>query len=237
MSRATAKKPKGVGSPPDGAGELEDKWVLERGARKAFDRVKKICPFWWFIDGPEETSKRSKEFWDLCRAGWLFVWLVLLIGLWWWNPEGLFLKIICGGFAALRLFEVAMTGIGTTLDDENQVRARSMMTIGVYFMQLAFAFAILYHSFAATHFDRIEGATTEPARDAPDYLYISWANITSLGNNSYIPTNDAARFLEVLTTTFGILLLGVLLAFGIDAVKKHGEGTKPGSAANDGAEP
>ncbi len=200
-------------------------WPLDRGARVIFCGLKKICLFWWCIDHPEEKRRKKdpctfdKATWDMRRAIWVMGWLFVLVVLWLWNPGSFALKIIIGVLAAWRLFEVAVTGLGTALNDDGQVRARSMITIGIYAFQLTFAFAILYHSFAATQFAAGEGATG-PAHDATDYLYISWANITSLGTDSYVPTNDAARFLEVLTTTFGILLLGVLLAFGINDVKK-----------------
>lgn len=225
MNQGTAKKVESHAVRTDGTGEAEGTWPLDTAAKTSLGVLKWLCLFWWCIDFWEAKKNKNrpqdkKVTWDGRRALWVVVWLGVLIVAWCRHPESSLWKGIVGGAAALRLWEIAVTGAGTALKDEQQVRARSMISIGIYFLTVAFAFAILYHSFAATHFAAGEGAT-EPAHDASDYLYVSWANITSLGTDSYIPTNDAARFLEVATTTFGILLLGVLLAFGIDAVKKH----------------
>lgn len=226
MNQATAKKVETHAVRADGTGEAEGPWPLDTAAKTMLGVLKWLCPFWWCIDFREarrnkkNRSQDKRVIWDGRRALWVVVWLGVLIVAWCRHPESSLWKGIVGGAAALRLWEIAVTGAGTAMKDEQQVRARSMISIGIYFLTVTFAFAILYHSFAATRFKNAEGAA-EPAHDALDYLYISWANITSLGTDSYFPTNDTARFLEVATTTFGIFLLGVLLAFGIDAVKKQ----------------
>jgi hypothetical protein len=53
-----------------------------------------------------------------------------------------------------------------------------------------------------------------------DFLYISWTNMTTLGNDIYTPANDTARVLQMLTAASGLFLFGVLLAFGISRFPK-----------------
>ncbi len=118
----------------------------------------------------------------------------------------------------VRLLEILVTGLGTALGQQAQARARNLITIGIYSVQLTLIFAILYHSFATSDFVATGSNSHEP-HAASAYLYISWTSITSLGNESLTPTTDMARFLEISTTTAGIFLLGVLLAFGIGEIQ------------------
>ncbi len=144
--------------------------------------------------------------------------LAILFALWWINLGGSAAKLCVGVVAGWRLYEILVTGFGTALGQQAQVRARSLVSIAIYGLQLTLIFAILYHSFATTGFAS-EGAKTGSSLVSSDYLYISWSAITSLGS-TFTPRTEPARFLEVATTTAGIFMLGVLLAFGINEVQK-----------------
>jgi preprotein translocase subunit SecG len=169
---------------------------------------------------PEQSSGESK---DGRRALWVLGSLFLLFALWLVNPGPPLAKGIFAFVAAWRLLEIFTTGLGTSLEEERQVRARSLVTIAIYALQVTLIFAVLYHSLSTDDF--VSNPGHSHAAHATDYFYVSWTNVTSLGS-TYDPTTGLARLLSVLTTTFGIFLLGVLLAFGIDAVKKDEEKKK-----------
>lgn len=212
--------PKAVAAPA-----VEDSrrtWSLEKWALAAQTRLLWACPFYWFIDHRETTGKSGN--WDGRRAAWVAGALVLLFVLWLLNPGPTWAKILVGAIASWRLLEIFVTGLGTALGQEAQVRARNLITIAFYGLHTILIFAILYHSVAVSEFAATEtSGAVEGELASTDYLYISWAAFTSLGNESFTPTTEMARWLEAGTTTTGILLLGVLLAFGIDAVR----GKKP----------
>jgi len=215
----------------------EDGWPLEKTAFRLLQLALVFCPFWWAIDSREivelkEIKDRKTIFsWmldplvalkiekhnDVRRARWVVCSSCLLILLWLVNPPWGALEVAFAFFAAWRLFEIVTTGAGTCLAQAQQVRARNLVTIAAYAGQCTFIFAILYHSLADGNFVLQHGGS---ASDAFDYLYASWSNFTSLGSE-YEPHGSVARFLAVSTTTMGIVLLGVLLAFGIDAVEKN----------------
>jgi hypothetical protein len=203
-------------------------WVLERWAIAAVNCLRYACLFFYFIDlwearelaklKKEEKPEIPKRNWDLGRALWLLGSLALFIALWWINPGDSDAKLVFGGVAGWRLYEILVTGFGTALGQRAQVRARNLVSIVIYGLQLTLIFAILYHSFATAGFAPPE-AESGSGLASSDYLYISWSAITSLGS-TFEPTTEPARFLEVATTTAGIFLLGVLLAFGINEVQK-----------------
>jgi hypothetical protein len=201
----------------------EPNWVLETWARGLLEVVRRPFLSYRLIDCREEAelenqraagrSAAPKRKWDKGRAFYLLGWLVVLFLAWLINPGVGWVMIVVGLLASWRLLEILVTGLGTALGQTAQVRARNLVTIGVYGLQMTLIFAIVYHSFATTGFG---GGTLASS----DYLYISWAAVTSLGNDTFRATSEGARFLEVATTTAGIFLLAVLLAFGINEVKK-----------------
>jgi hypothetical protein len=208
-------------------------WPLERAAFVLLWTLLPLCGSWWFIDRHEELdpklrekSRRNcrekreaqargrerKEF-DRRRAAWVGFWLVGLFVMWLISPTGGALQPIFGVLASLRLLEIFTTGLGTILQTDQQVRARNVVTILTYAIQVMLIFAILFHSFEA------HGFAGHPHRPS-EFLYISWSAMVSLGNNTFTPLTPTARFLEVGATTSSIFLFGVLLALGIDVVQK-----------------
>lgn len=212
-------------------------WPLEKTAFRILQLVLLVCPFWWVIDSTElceldELFGRNpappmlastlraeaiKAKFDLWRARWVVGSSFLLALFWLINPSDPVATTAFGIVAVVRLVEILTTGLGTTLEQEQQIRARNLVTIAAYAVQATLIFAILYHSFASGDFV-LESGTH--ATHALDYLNVSWSNFTSLGS-TYVPSSGVARFLAVSTTTTGIILLGVLLAFGIDALEKR----------------
>jgi hypothetical protein len=191
----------------------EHRWPLEVGALWLHGLLLRLCAFWWFIDRRESEDKYGT--WDNARAAWVVCWLIVLIVLWAINPSGI-LSEIFSVLAVLRLVEIVTSGLGTILDRRQQARVRSLVTIAIYAIQVALIFAILEHSWASNAF--INGHTH--ASHAFDFLYISWTDMTTLGNNIYTPANDIARVLQMLTAASGLFLFGVLLAFGINRLPK-----------------
>jgi hypothetical protein len=204
-------------------------WPLEKKAYGLLWLLLPLCPFWWAIDKREpdysSPSPQQEDDWNRRRANWVLGWLVVLIVIWRISPDSEPWKLIVGIVAAFRLLEVFVTGLGTILDQRQQIRARNAVTILIYAVQVAFIFAILYHSFAATGFG--EGAEGHPTTP-PDFLYLSWSAVVSLGHETFPAKSSAARFLEVATTTSSIFLLTVLFGYAVDAVSKGGEGEKSG---------
>jgi hypothetical protein len=205
-------------------------WYLETWALTVQKALLRLCPFYHCIDRWEtkETKRKKSEGedtgtlrkWDLGRAFWVVGSLIVLAKLWYWNPSQRWAMILVGVVAGVRLFEILVTSLGTALGQQSQVRARNLITIAIYGVQLILIFAILYHSF-----DRAGFEATEPNEvlGATDYLFISWSAFTSLGTEAFTPVNEGARYLQVATTSAGILLLGVLLAFGISEVQASNE--------------
>jgi len=204
------------------------KWQLERWALFVEKILLRLCPFYHCIDRLEAKETRAlaargrrtttTRNWDLGRALWVVGSLLLLAKLWYWNPAQKWAMILVGVVAGVRLFEILVTSLGTALGESSQVRARSLITIALYGVQLVLIFAILYHSFDATGF---MATGSGEALGASDYLFISWSSFTSLGTEAFTPVNEGARYLQVATTSAGILLLGVLLAFGINEVQAN----------------
>lgn len=195
-------------------------WPLEKKAYGLLCVLLPMCPFWWLIDKREpdyshaswEQKKEWEHEWNQRRANWVLGWMIVLIVLWLVSPDSEAWKLIVGVVAGLRLLEVFVTGLGTILDQSQQIRARNVLTILAYAVQVTLIFAILYHSFAETGFN------PNPHRPS-DFLYISWSAMVSLGNPEFEAKSSAAKFLEVATTTAAIFLLTVLFAYAIDTVK------------------
>jgi hypothetical protein len=204
-------------------------WPLERVAIRVLWLLLLLCLFWWTIDRLEPEAERPFESYaerhekkaekarlNLQRTYWVIGWLFLLGAIWAINPAPTSWKWLFAAIAVIRLLEIFTSALGTILQQETQIGARSLVTVAIYAAQLALIFAILDHSLAATAF--VHGSAY--ATRASDFLYISWSDLTTIGNNLYTPQDSVARYLELMTTTSGLLLLTVLVAFGIDAVKK-----------------
>jgi hypothetical protein len=214
--------------------ELEKiEWPLERLAFRFLWLLLLFCPFWVAIDRRESKLRAlthaDTERFNISRRCWVLGWWALLVGLWFWNPGHCGFKTLAAVLAALRLVEIFTTALGTVLEQAQQVGARNLVTIGIYVVQVMLIFAILYHSLATSSFVSDVNGSTSTASRPSDYLYISWSALTTVGNSVYVPINSMARYLSVLTTTFGALLLGVLLAFGINSIN---EGKGPPGAAD-----
>jgi|GEM_PF-4566965 len=219
----------------------EPSWSLEAGALWIHDKLKWLCLSWLFIDR-RETNARKKEKeserenqqqnWDRRRGQYVIGWTVLLVVVWLLNPGYFWGRMVVGALAAYRAYEIIVSGLGTALGDSTQTRARNLITIGFYGIQLTLIFAIAYHSFAGGCFQPAHDSSFDSHLASTDYLYISWANFTSLGQEAYEAKSEVAQFLEVSTTSMGILLLAVLLAFGINEVKDPPKQTGKESARN-----
>jgi hypothetical protein len=200
-------------------------WALGEFVFKLHCVLKHTC-LSFAIDHCETRARRNgaepSQRWDNYRGFYVIAWTLLLLGFWFWNPDSPKLLTIFGAAAAYRAYEIAVTGLGTALGDEAQFQARNLITIAFYGLQMVLIFAIVYHSFAGGCFEVADKKAADQHLAKSDYLYISWANFTSLGQDTYKAKSDVAEFLEVLTTTMGIMVFGVLLAFGINEVRNPG---------------
>jgi hypothetical protein len=191
-------------------------WPLETVVYYAvFLPLYQVCPFRWAIDS--ELIFKEPKCMDYALVCWVLIWVFLLAALWYFNftPTS-----ICVVLAIARLVEIYVTGLGTILGQKAQAGARSVVTILVYLVQVVLIFAILGHNLVHDSFiANPDTAHQASASGRADFLYISWSNVTSLGTE-YVGQNEFARFLEVLSATTGIFLLSVLLAYGINEIKK-----------------
>ena len=131
----------------------EIKWPLERVGLCVLWVLLLFCPFWWWIDWRQARRPKSREErWDERRANWVLGWVAVLLALWLFNPGPTDLRVAFAVLAGVRLLEVFTTGLGTALQEEQQVRARNLVTIAFYFIQITLIFAILYHCLATTNF-------------------------------------------------------------------------------------
>lgn len=107
-------------------------WYLETWALTVEKVLLRLCPFYHCIDRWEtrETEKRRKRKkqgkelkptrnWDLGRAFWVVGSLIVLATLWYWNPSQKWAMILVGVIAAVRLFEIFVTSLGTTLGQQS----------------------------------------------------------------------------------------------------------------------
>jgi hypothetical protein len=191
-------------------------WPLETIIYYVWRPLLFFCPFQFVIEtGWLFKTDRAKE---LARAAWVIAWTFGLIVLWKFSPVAAW---FCVALALVRLYEIYITGIGTILNQRSMARARNVATIVLYVIQAIFIFAILGQGLESGGFiaEPVTHASREVASKPVDFLYISWTNLTSLGNDFHAQTNFG-RFLEVFATTTGIFLLSVLLAFGIEEAKK-----------------
>ncbi|MGE5280975.1 MAG: hypothetical protein ACM3N0_01385 [Chloroflexota bacterium] len=192
-------------------------WPLEKKIYGLVWFLLTFCPFWWLIDKREPLSPRGEQEseWNRRRANWVLGWTALLILLWLIDPSEPGWKVVVGVLAGLRLFEIYVTGLGTILHQRQQVRARNVVTILFYAIQVVLIFAILYHSFAGSDF--LPKSGNEGPNGPWDFLYISWATAVSLGTGAF-EAKGFAQVLEVLTTTTSIFLLTVLFGYAISTV-------------------
>ena len=192
----------------------EDKWLLEVGTLWIYEIMLRFCAFWWVIDRRERYGEYGRL--DKYRVIWILGWSTLLAVMWAINPGSKSLSVAFSIIAILRLTEISTTGLGTVLNRQQQTKARSLTTIAIYVFQAALIFAILDHTWASKSF--VSGSAH--ASSALAYLFISWSSVTHIGNNVYVPGSHSAMILQTLTSTFGILLLGILLAYGLNSIPK-----------------
>lgn len=191
-----------------------------------------LAPSWLFIDAakrfrtdnvtPDEKRKRLRRV-EKATAGYVFLWIGILFGLWLWSPSDDLLAKALGVVALFRLFEIALTVLGFVLGQREPRIARSLITIGLLAFQVALIFALLDHAWARYDFcapgvSVTGGCRCSLAASSPgEYLYLSWSYMTTV-NNAYTPATGIARFLQVTATTSGILLLGIVAARAIGLI-------------------
>jgi hypothetical protein len=199
-------------------------WPLDRLAFCVHRILLRACPFWWLIDRREVQNGRKAGDWDIYRAAYVLFWVVALVVMWQLSGSGDGLKVAFVVLAVWRWIEVFTTGLGVVLDQVEQERARSLITIAIYGLQITLVFAILDRLLAASS-DSITRHGTQ-ATGAFDFLYISWTDMTTLGND-YSVHSVAARALQMATTTSGVLLLGVLVAVGVNKIARRLDDESP----------
>jgi hypothetical protein len=148
------------------------------------------------------------------------LWVVFVTGgliyMWVANPADATVRYVFAGLAAWRWLEIFTVGLGIALKQQESVLGNSLVTIGVWAMQVALIFAILDHSFAMNAFVLHSEKTLRvvTAHHPPDYLYIAWTQMVTLGN-SFEATTGGARILSMATSTSGVLLLAVFVASAV----------------------
>jgi hypothetical protein len=168
---------------------------------------------------PSDTDKRTiKKYITRNRivgTTWVAVVTGGLIYMWVANPTDATIRYIFAGLAAWRWLEIFTVGLGIALKQDESVLGHSLVTIGVWAVQVALIFAILDHSFTTNAFVlHPETHAAVIASHPLEYLYISWTDMVTLGN-SFEATTGGARVLSMAVSTSGVLLLAVFVASAI----------------------
>ena len=138
-----------------------------------------------------------------------------LIFMWVANPANAAIRYIFAGLAIWRWFEIFTVGLGIALKQQESVLGHSLVTVGVWAMQVAFIFAILDHSFTTNAFVLHPNTHSMVTASHPlEYLYITWTQMVTLGN-SFEATTGGARVLSMAASTSGVLLLAVFVASAV----------------------
>jgi hypothetical protein len=184
----------------------------------------KISPSWWFsrLVTPEDRRPTEAERTRIYRvlAGYLLLTTGGLVALWQANPGDETTQTIFGALAAWRLLEILTYGIGIAFK-LGASRLDDWVSIALYAFSVTIIYAILGHSFA-THGYMLK-QTHQFAERPFDFLYISWTQMTTLGNEYELVTRTA-RWLSMAAATSGLLILAVLVA---GAVNKKADQHRP----------
>lgn len=190
-----------------------------------------LAPSWLFIDAAERWQTAGKKGPERSRiirqqktstALYVAVWCAVLFAIWLLTPENNTIATAAAIIAIFRLFEIALTILGFVLDQREPQIAGSLITIGLLGLQVVFIFAILDNAFAHDGF-LLPGVDTNAKGAHPaaatqfEYLYLSWTYMITIGNE-YTPDTGPARFLQIATTSTGIVLLGIVAARAIGLV-------------------
>jgi hypothetical protein len=184
---------------------------LDRATEILYVGLIHLLPSYWLIR--DRTRQRGRA------ACYVVVWFVGLIIMWRMSPVAGPARTAFVVLAILRWLEIATYCLGLVLQRYEPVAAGSLVLIGIFAIQIAFIFAILGENLAEHEFV-IHAIATVPATDPFDYLYISWTNMTTLGNE-YGPVSDMARILRLASVTSGLLLLGVGAARTLDLISSR----------------
>ena len=193
------------------------RYPFDRGAIRIYRAGLWLAPSWWLID--TRRSQRTEEREQNETACYVMFWFAALIVFWLISPNDDTAAQILGAVALFRLIEITLTVLGFVLDRREPKIARSLITIGILALQVALIFAIVDHSFARLDFLR-PGSTVaheHPATTPFEYFYLSWTYMTTLGNQ-YTPKTEFASALQLAANTWGLLLLGIVVARAIAIV-------------------
>lgn len=213
----------------------DDRGLFERAALVLYRVLLCFAASWWLseesdphkrkaIKGAKRRARRRdpeamgllegrRRYENRVLGVYVSLWLVVLILLLATNP---FWAWLLAGLAAYRLAEMFTTGLGFVLGRAEPKLAGSLITVGMLALQTTLVFGILNQSLAA---DQLKCAPGCPSVDPFTFLYISWTDMTTLGN-SYTPTSDGAQVLQMLATTSGLLILGILAARAITVLRE-----------------
>ena len=180
----------------------------------------RLCsPSWWLITRP---AKRAGTDVAGKAAAYQLAWLALLVVLLAVGRPSQPWRSIIVALATLRWVEIATYSLGLVLATHWPKTAGSLVTVAVYALQIALIFAIIEQCLVPHDFvDQAHKA----AAGHFDYLYISWTNMTTLGNE-YAPVSAGARVLRVGSVTSGVLLLSVIAARTLQFAYEAGQRAK-----------
>jgi hypothetical protein len=149
------------------------------------------------------------------NAGYMGVWLSALLVMWLFVPVPEPWSTIFVVLAFFRWLEIAIFSLGLALAKTTPKGGSSLVTVGVYALQMVFIFAIAEGTLATNNFVADSGPAARPF----DYIYVSWSNMTTIGSE-YTPNRALAQGLRLGAVTSGVLLLGVVVARTLEEVKK-----------------
>jgi hypothetical protein len=159
-----------------------------------------------------EWRTHSKRYASLAEDFYVLAATLLLVLLWLFvDPDGS-LATVALVIAVVRGVEVMVVALGLILVKEDVHLGRDQLLVAaVYGVQLPLILAIVARVGMASDFSAEGGV--HPSSPL-EFLYISWTNMTTLGN-SYVATTDSARALVIASGAVGIVLLGLFITLGV----------------------
>lgn len=114
--------------------------------------------------------------------------------------------------AVVRWLEIVTAALEMVVG-KGQARAEAAIAIvTIYAAQAVLIFAIFMEALPSNAF-KSSGYLGHPS-SAVDFLYVSWTNLITLGNDS-VPQSAPAELVVILTGATGIILVGVFLSYAM----------------------
>jgi ketosteroid isomerase-like protein len=160
----------------------------------------------------QRSDGDQKALW--AEEGYIFLVTVALVVGWLVMGQNSTVDTAALVVAVGRGLEVFGVALGIILVKSSVAVARRILTVALYGIQVPLILAITTHFWVKRGFTDSTGVhPTTPL----EFLYVSWSDMTTLGNH-YIPTTDPAKILVLISGASGVILLGVFLSLAVTRI-------------------